>query len=75
MSAKIGHLGYLPQGQAERSKRALAMVRQHDAEGFGNCTNQYECEAVCPKQISVAYIARMNRDFALASLKEIAGIE
>lgn len=75
MSAKIGHLGYLPQGQAERSKRALAMVRQHDAEGFGNCTNQYECEAVCPKQISVAYIARMNRDYALASLKEIAGIE
>lgn len=75
MSAKIGHLGYLPQGQAERSKRALAMVRQHDAEGFGNCTNQYECEAVCPKRISVAYIARMNRDYALASLKEIAGIE
>jgi succinate dehydrogenase / fumarate reductase iron-sulfur subunit len=75
MSAKIGHLGYLPQGQAERSRRALAMVRQHDAEGFGNCTNQYECEAVCPKQISVAYIARMNRDYALASLKEIAGIE
>ncbi len=75
MSAKIGHLGYLPQGQAERSRRALAMVRQHDAEGFGNCTNQYECEAVCPKEISVAYIARMNRDYALASLKEIAGIE
>jgi succinate dehydrogenase / fumarate reductase iron-sulfur subunit len=75
MSAKIGHLGYLPQGQAERSRRALAMVRQHDAEGFGNCTNQYECEAVCPKLISVAYIARMNRDFALASVKEIAGVE
>jgi succinate dehydrogenase / fumarate reductase iron-sulfur subunit len=75
MSAKIGHLGYLPQGQAERSRRALAMVRQHDAEGFGNCTNQYECEAVCPKSISVAYIARMNRDFALASVKEIAGVE
>lgn len=75
MSAKIGHLGYLPQGQAERSRRVLAMVRQHDAEGFGNCTNQYECEAVCPKQISVAYIARMNRDYALASAKEIAGIE
>jgi succinate dehydrogenase / fumarate reductase iron-sulfur subunit len=75
MSAKIGHLGYLPQGQAERSRRALAMVRQHDAEGFGNCTNQYECEAVCPKSISVAYIARMNRDFALASAKEIAGVE
>jgi succinate dehydrogenase / fumarate reductase iron-sulfur subunit len=75
MSAKIGHLGYLPQGQPERSRRALAMIRQHDAEGFGNCTNQYECEAVCPKQISVAYIARMNRDFALASAKEIAGVD
>jgi succinate dehydrogenase / fumarate reductase iron-sulfur subunit len=75
MSAKIGHLGYLPQGQPERSKRVLAMVRQHDAEGFGNCTNQYECEAVCPKSISVAYIARMNRDFALASAKEIVGAE
>jgi len=75
MSAKIGHLGYLPQGQPERSKRVLALVRQHDAEGFGNCTNQYECEAVCPKSISVAYIARMNRDFALASAKEIVGAE
>ena len=75
MSAKIGHLGYLPQGQAERSRRVLAMVRQHDAEGFGNCTNQYECEAVCPKLISASYIARMNRDYALASAKEIAGIE
>lgn len=75
MSAKIGHLGYLPQGQPERSKRVLAMVRQHDAEGFGNCTNQYECEAVCPKSISVAYIARMNRDFALASAREAIGAE
>ncbi len=73
MSAKIGHLGYLPQGQAERSRRALAMVRTHDVEGFGSCTNQYECEAVCPKEISVAYIARMNRDFAVANLKEALG--
>src|SRR5262249_13009153 len=75
MSAKIGHLSYLPQGQPERSRRVLAMVRQHDAEGFGNCTNQYECEAVCPKSISVMYIARMNRDFALASVKEVTGAE
>ncbi|MBS0660152.1 MAG: succinate dehydrogenase/fumarate reductase iron-sulfur subunit [Verrucomicrobia bacterium] len=75
MSAKMGHLSYLPQGQAERSRRALAMVRQHDSEGFGNCTNQYECEAACPKEISVAYIARMNRDYALASAKEMAGVE
>ncbi len=73
MSAKIGHLGYLPQGQAERSTRALKMIRQHDAEGFGNCTNQYECEAVCPKEISASYIARMNRDFALASAKDLLG--
>jgi succinate dehydrogenase / fumarate reductase iron-sulfur subunit len=60
----------LPQGQPERDKRVLAMVRQMDAEGFGNCTNQYECEAACPKEISVDHIARMNRDFATALVKE-----
>lgn len=69
-AAKVSHLGHLPQGQPERDKRVLAMVRQMDAEGFGNCTNQYECEAACPKEISVDHIARMNRDFALALLKE-----
>lgn len=70
VSAKVSHLGHLPQGQPERNKRVLAMVRQMDAEGFGNCTNQYECEAACPKEISVAHIARMNRDFAKAVLQE-----
>jgi succinate dehydrogenase / fumarate reductase iron-sulfur subunit len=69
-AAKVSHLGHLPQGQPERDKRVLAMVRQMDAEGFGNCTNQYECEAACPKEISVDHIARMNRDFATALVKE-----
>jgi succinate dehydrogenase / fumarate reductase iron-sulfur subunit len=69
-AAKVSHLGHLPQGQPERDKRVLAMVRQMDAEGFGNCTNQYECEAACPKEISVDHIARMNRDFAAALVKE-----
>ncbi|NJM37742.1 MAG: succinate dehydrogenase/fumarate reductase iron-sulfur subunit [Akkermansiaceae bacterium] len=70
VSAKISHLGHLPQGQPERNKRVLGMVRQMDAEGFGNCTNQYECEAACPKEISVDHIARMNRDYAKALLEE-----
>jgi succinate dehydrogenase / fumarate reductase iron-sulfur subunit len=70
VSAKVSHLGHLPQGQPERNKRVLAMVRQMDEEGFGNCTNQYECEAACPKEISVDHIARMNRDYARAMLAE-----
>jgi len=61
-SAKVGHLGLLPQGQPERKDRVLNMVQQHDEEGFGNCTNHGECEAVCPKQISIDFIARLNRD-------------
>lgn len=67
-SAKISHLGLLPQGQPERQRRALNMVQQMDAEGFGNCTNQFECEAVCPKEISVQFIARMNKDYLNASV-------
>ncbi|MFD0894374.1 succinate dehydrogenase/fumarate reductase iron-sulfur subunit [Luteolibacter ambystomatis] len=70
VSAKVSHLGHLPQGQPERDKRVLAMVRQMDSEGFGNCTNQYECEAVCPKEISADHIARMNRDYAKAAASE-----
>ena len=70
VAAKVSHLGHLPQGQPERNRRVLAMVRQMDAEGFGNCTNQYECEAACPKEISVVHIARMNRDYAKAVLVE-----
>ena len=70
VAAKVSHLGHLPQGQPERQKRVLAMVRQMDSEGFGNCTNQYECEAACPKEISVDHIARLNRDYAKAVLQE-----
>ena len=69
VAAKVGHLGLLPQGQAERDRRVLAMVSVMDAEGFGNCTNQYECSAACPKLISHDFIARMNRDYFAASLK------
>ena len=65
--AKIAHLGLLPQGQPERHQRALSMVRQYNREGFGSCTNIGECEAVCPKEISLEVIARMNRDFIDAS--------
>lgn len=63
VAAKISHLALLPQGQIERDRRAKAMVAQMDREGFGNCTNQYECEAVCPKEISVAFIAKMNSEY------------
>jgi len=61
-SAKLAHLNSLPQGQAERFDRAVLMVNQMDAEGFGGCTNLGECEAVCPKEISLDFIAMMNRD-------------
>jgi succinate dehydrogenase / fumarate reductase iron-sulfur subunit len=67
-AAKIGHLGSLPQGQAERSSRAMNMVLQMDTEGFGSCTNHYECEAACPKGISADFIAQMNRDFVASAL-------
>lgn len=69
VAAKVSHLGLLPQGQAERDRRALAMVKQMDAEGFGNCTVTGSCEAVCPKEINLSFIARMNRDYGLATLK------
>jgi succinate dehydrogenase / fumarate reductase, iron-sulfur subunit len=68
VAAKVAHLGLLPQGQPERAERARRMVAQHDAEGFGACTNYYECEAACPKEISAKFIARMNRDFLKATL-------
>jgi succinate dehydrogenase / fumarate reductase iron-sulfur subunit len=69
VSAKVSQFGLLPQGQPERDQRVLAMVKQMDEEGFGNCTNFYECSAVCPKLISHEFIARMNRDFLKASLR------
>jgi len=67
-AAKISHLGLLPQGQAERARRARRMVEQMDAEGFGGCTLYGECMEACPKQISIDTITRMNRDFLRASL-------
>ena len=66
-AAKVSQLALLPQGQAERSSRAIAMVDQMDKEGFGACTNHYECMAACPKGITVENIARMNRDHLRAS--------
>ena len=68
VSAKIAQLARLPQGEPERRDRALAMVRQMDAEGFGDCSNHGECEAVCPKQISIENIAVMRREYLKASL-------
>lgn len=70
VGAKAAHLNLLPQGKPEQDKRVLAMVRQMDAEGFGGCTNQYECEAVCPKEISADVIAKLNRDYTAAAVKE-----
>jgi succinate dehydrogenase / fumarate reductase iron-sulfur subunit len=63
LAAKVSHLANLPQGQPERRERVLSMVERHDREGFGHCTNINECEAACPKEISVAHIAQLNRDF------------
>jgi succinate dehydrogenase / fumarate reductase iron-sulfur subunit len=66
MSAKISHLSQLPQGQVERHRRVVSMIRQADAEGFGSCSNEGECEAVCPKEIPISNIARMTREYLKA---------
>jgi succinate dehydrogenase / fumarate reductase, iron-sulfur subunit len=71
-AAKVSHLALLPQGQPERAGRVRKMVEQMDREGFGNCTNYYECEAACPKEISVQFIAKMNREYLSASVKAAA---
>ena len=68
VGAKVSQMALLPQGQPERNRRVLAMVHAMDEEGFGNCTNESECEAACPKEISVANIARLNREHLRASL-------
>jgi succinate dehydrogenase / fumarate reductase iron-sulfur subunit len=68
VSAKVSQLALLPQGQPERETRALKMVAQMDAEGFGSCTNTGACEAECPKGISLENIARLNREFLSASV-------
>ncbi len=70
VAAKVSHLGLLPQGQPERYQRVRRMVEQMEAEGFGSCSNFRECEAVCPKDISIDFIARLNRDFLKATLTE-----
>jgi succinate dehydrogenase / fumarate reductase iron-sulfur subunit len=68
VAAKVSHLALLPQGDAERIPRVEAMVAQMDAEGFGNCSNTYACEAECPKEISVSHIARLNREYLRVKL-------
>ncbi len=69
VAAKVSQLGLMPQGQPERDQRVLAMVQTMDEAGFGNCTNQYECSAVCPKLITHDFIARLNRDYVKALFK------
>lgn len=73
-SAKLSQLNMLPQGKPEKDRRSLNMVRAMDGAGFGNCTNIGECEAACPKGISLDFISMMNRHYALASVKEMAGM-
>ncbi len=67
VAAKVVHLNILPQGEVEKDRRALNMVKQMDVEGFGNCSNAYQCEAACPKEISVEHIARLNKYHRQAS--------
>jgi succinate dehydrogenase / fumarate reductase iron-sulfur subunit len=69
VAAKVAHLAHLPQGRPEHERRVRAMVEQMDREGFGHCSNHYECEAVCPKEIPRRFIAEMNREFLRASLR------
>ena len=70
VSAKVSHLALLPQGAPEREERVLKMVKQMDEEGFGNCSNTRACEATCPKEIKIENIARMNHEYARATLLE-----
>ena len=69
LAARVSQFSLLPQGQPERTERVLHMVAKHDEEGFGNCRNHYECEAVCPAEISALFITKLNREYAAASLK------
>jgi succinate dehydrogenase / fumarate reductase iron-sulfur subunit len=72
-AAKVSHLALLPQGAPERASRVVKMVSVMDAEGFGNCTNTYECEAVCPAEISASFIAKLNREYARAIVRPDVG--
>ena len=74
VGAKASHLNLLPQGKPEKHRRVLAMVRQMDEEGFGGCSNYYQCEAVCPAHIPASVIAKLNRDYSVAAARELAGI-
>ena len=69
VAAKVSHLGLLPQGKVEEPRRVIRMVEQMDAEGFGSCSNEGECEAVCPKSIPMTNIARMNRAYVKAAVR------
>jgi succinate dehydrogenase / fumarate reductase, iron-sulfur subunit len=69
LAAKVSHLGLLPQGKREKDRRVINMVKAADEEGFGSCSNTSSCEAVCPKNISVEFIARMNRNYGVALIK------
>ncbi|KAB2642989.1 MAG: succinate dehydrogenase/fumarate reductase iron-sulfur subunit, partial [Verrucomicrobia bacterium] len=68
VGAKVTHLSLMPQGQPERQERVLAMVQTMDKEGFGNCSNYYACEAVCPASISASVIATLNREYVRATV-------
>src|SRR2546421_2435571 len=72
-AAKVSHLASLPQGEPERERRALKMVQVMDEQGFGSCTNTYECEAVCPAKISASFIAKLNREYASAQFRQRLG--
>ena len=70
VAAKVSQLALLPQGKVERAKRAKAMVAKMDELGFGNCTNTGACEQECPKNISISHIARLNREYLHAKIKD-----
>jgi succinate dehydrogenase / fumarate reductase iron-sulfur subunit len=70
LAARVSHFALLPQGQPERTHRVLKMLEKHDEEGFGNCRNHYECEAVCPAEIPALFIAKLNREYVVAEVKK-----
>jgi succinate dehydrogenase / fumarate reductase, iron-sulfur subunit len=74
VAAKVSHLGLLPQGQPERKSRARNLVRMMDEQGFGNCTNHYECEAVCPAEINRTFISHLNREYRIAAVREAVAV-
>lgn len=72
LAARVSHFALLPQGQPERESRVLKMLAKHDEEGFGNCRNHYECEAVCPAEVSALFITKLNREYVIAEAKNVA---